>query len=120
VFPIKFDAQFPKRFQSICCTIYKRFFRIYSHVYHHHLVRIRELQADQHLNTCFKHFIFFVLEFNLISAEEQLPLKELIDSMLNKEKQQQQQQQHSAAASQQDDQLTSTGQQDVIALQRSR
>ena len=40
------------------------------------------LGADSHLNTCFKHFIFFVLEFELIDSKELEPLQELIDNML--------------------------------------
>ena len=38
------------------------------------------LQA--HLNTSFKHFIFFVHEFNLIEKRELSPMQELIDRMM--------------------------------------
>jgi len=85
IFPIKFDGVFPKRFISICATIYKRFFRIYAHIYHHHIERIKALGADSHLNTCFKHFIYFVNEFKLVDQTEQQPLKEIIEGMMGKD-----------------------------------
>jgi MOB kinase activator 1 len=33
------------------------------------------------VNTSFKHFIFFVLEFDLIDKKELAPLSEFIDSL---------------------------------------
>ena len=116
IFPIKFDAPFPKKFQSICATIYKRFFRIYAHIYHQHINQIENMQAATHLNTCFKHvisdshthapairpsvqpsncrlmccvlcvrqFIYFVDEFQLVSRDEQAPLRDLIDNIYRK------------------------------------
>lgn len=86
IFPIKFDSAYPKKFHSICSTIYKRFFRIYAHIYHSHFKQIQELGADAHLNTCFKHFIYFVLEFKLVDAKEMTPLQELIDTMMGADK----------------------------------
>jgi len=65
VFPIKFDSSYPKKFKEICSTIYKRFFRVYAHIYHAHFKQIQTLGADAHLNTCFKHFMYFVLEFKV-------------------------------------------------------
>ena len=57
IFPIKFDSSYPKKFHAICATIYKRFFRVYAHIYHAHFKQIQTLGADAHLNTCFKHFM---------------------------------------------------------------
>lgn len=37
---------------------------------------------EAHLNTCFKHFVFFVVEFDLIEEKELAPLKDLIDSFI--------------------------------------
>jgi len=39
------------------------------------------LGEEAHLNTSFKHFIYFVQEFNLINKRELQPLAELIDSL---------------------------------------
>jgi MOB kinase activator 1 len=85
IFPIKFDGSYPKKFHSICAVIYKRFFRIYAHIYHSHFKRINELGASAHLNTCFKHFIYFVQEFKLCAPAELTPLQEVIDGMLGKD-----------------------------------
>lgn len=51
IFPIKFDSSYPKKFHAICATIYKRFFRVYAHIYHAHFKQIQTLGADAHLNT---------------------------------------------------------------------
>ena len=38
--------------------------------------------SQAHLNTSFKHFIYFVHEFNLIDKRELTPMQELIEKML--------------------------------------
>jgi len=111
VFPIKFDGQFPKKFRDISSTIYKRFFRIYAHIYHHHIERIKQLQADSHLNTCFKHFIYFVNEFKLVDQNEQLPLKQIIEGMMEKD----QQSNNSSVSPMQEDALTGIDGKDVVS-----
>ena len=38
------------------------------------------------MNTCFKHYMYFVYEFNLIPRKEELaPLQELIDRLLERD-----------------------------------
>ena len=45
------------------------------------------LGAEPHLNTCFKHFVYFVYEFNLIPNRTELsPLQELIDKLLERDR----------------------------------
>ncbi|TSW89641.1 MOB kinase activator 1A [Bagarius yarrelli] len=44
------------------------------------------LQEEAHLNTSFKHFIFFVQEFNLIDRRELVPLQELIEKLGTKDR----------------------------------
>jgi len=85
IFPLQLGTPFPKTFQQIVKTIFKRLFRVYAHIYHSHFQKIVGLGAEAHLNTCFKHFIYFVYEFNLIEAKELEPLKELIDSLMGKD-----------------------------------
>jgi len=84
IFPLQLGTPFPKNFLSIVKTIFKRLFRVYAHIYHSHFKKIIGLGAEAHLNTCFKHFIYFVHEFKLISSVEQDPLKELIDALMGK------------------------------------
>jgi hypothetical protein len=47
--------------QDVTKTIYKRLFRVYAHIYHSHFKHVCALDEEAHLNTCFKHFIFFTM-----------------------------------------------------------
>jgi len=85
IFPLQLGTPFPKNFQAIVRVIFKRLFRVYAHIYHSHFQKIVGLGAEAHLNTCFKHFIYFVHEFKLIDPKELQPLKDLIDSLMGKE-----------------------------------
>jgi MOB kinase activator 1 len=58
-------------------NIFKRLFRVYGHMYHSHVESIIALGAEAHLNTCFKHFMYFILEFNLVERKELEPLVEI-------------------------------------------
>ncbi|EDL85221.1 rCG64196 [Rattus norvegicus] len=77
---------FPKNFMSVAKTILKRLFRVYVHIYHQHFDSVMQLQEEAHLNTSFKHFIFFVQEFNLIDRRELAPLQELIEKLGSKDR----------------------------------
>lgn len=84
LFPSKIGVPFPKNFQIIAKTILKRLFRVYAHIYHQHFPEVVRLGEEAHLNTSFKHFIFFVQEFQLIDRRELAPLQELIDKLTSK------------------------------------
>uniref|UniRef100_A0A7S1T1B8 Uncharacterized protein n=1 Tax=Tetraselmis chuii TaxID=63592 RepID=A0A7S1T1B8_9CHLO len=84
VFPQEFSAQFPPNFVDVVRTIFKRLFRVYAHIYHSHFKHVVHLKEEAHLNTCFKHFIYFVYHFNLIDPKEQAPLEELIDKIMGR------------------------------------
>jgi MOB kinase activator 1 len=81
IFPSKIGVAFPKTFPSVVKNIFKRLFRIYAHIYHSHFPKIVSLGEEAHLNTSFKHFIYFVQEFDLIDKKELAPLQELITSL---------------------------------------
>lgn len=49
------------RAQEVSKNIYKRLFRVYAHIYHSHFKQVCSLDEEAHLNTCFKHFIFFTM-----------------------------------------------------------
>ena len=72
---------FPKNFLSVAKTILKRLFRVYAHIYHQHFDDVKRLEEEAHLNTSFKHFIFFIEEFNLIDKKELTPMQDLIDAL---------------------------------------
>ncbi|KAJ3446049.1 mob kinase activator 1b [Anaeramoeba flamelloides] len=84
VFPSRMGDPFPKNFANIVKNIFKRLFRVYAHMYHDHFSQIVTLGEEAHLNTSFKHFIYFVNEFKLVDKKELAPLKELIETLLNK------------------------------------
>lgn len=71
------DVPFPKTFSTLCKKILTRLFRVFVHVYIHHFDRIVSIGAEAHVNTCYKHFYYFVREFELISVKELEPLVEM-------------------------------------------
>uniref|UniRef100_A0AAZ3QZP0 MOB kinase activator 1B n=1 Tax=Oncorhynchus tshawytscha TaxID=74940 RepID=A0AAZ3QZP0_ONCTS len=77
---------FKRNFMSVAKTILKRLFRVYAHIYHQHFDSVMQLQEEAHLNTSFKHFIFFVQEFNLIERKELVPLQDLIEKLTTKDR----------------------------------
>lgn len=82
VFPSRMGVPFPKNFLQITKTILKRLFRVYAHIYHAHFEKVCQLEEERHLNTSFKHFTFFVHEFDLIDKKELAPMAELIEMNL--------------------------------------
>ena len=44
-------------------------------------LQVIKLAEEAHLNTSFKHFIFFVKNFDLVDKRELAPLQELIDKL---------------------------------------
>ncbi|XP_029025470.1 MOB kinase activator 1B isoform X1 [Betta splendens] len=86
LFPSKIGVPFRRNFMAVAKTILKRLFRVYAHIYHQHFDSVMQLQEEAHLNTSFKHFIFFVQEFNLIDRKELAPLQELIEKLTTKDR----------------------------------
>ncbi|XP_032865888.2 MOB kinase activator 3B isoform X1 [Tyto alba] len=74
IFPTNVGVPFPKNFLQICKKILCRLFRVFVHVYIHHFDRIILMGAEAHVNTCYKHFYYFVTELNLIDRKELEPL----------------------------------------------
>eukprot|EP01117_Protostelium_nocturnum_P017584 TRINITY_DN7181_c0_g1_i1.p1 TRINITY_DN7181_c0_g1~~TRINITY_DN7181_c0_g1_i1.p1 ORF type:complete len:160 (-),score=46.95 TRINITY_DN7181_c0_g1_i1:127-606(-) len=72
IFPI--SGKFPKEFSSTVKDIWKRLARVFFHIYYHHWNTIQAVKAEAHINTCFKHFIYFSREFALISQEDLAPM----------------------------------------------
>ena len=77
LFPVTTDIPFPKSFQPQCKKILTRLYRVFVHVYVHHFDRIMSIGAEPHVNTCYKHFYYFVTEFDLINEKEFAPLQEM-------------------------------------------
>nr|XP_020743405.1 MOB kinase activator 3B isoform X1 [Odocoileus virginianus texanus] len=75
IFPTCVGVPFPKNFLQICKKILCRLFRVFVHVYIHHFDRVIVMGAEAHVNTCYKHFYYFVTEMNLIDRKELEPLR---------------------------------------------
>jgi MOB kinase activator 1 len=82
IFPSVAGIPFPDDFTDIVRNIMKRLFRIYAHCYYHHLENFHSLGTSAHLNTSFKHFMFFVKEFDLIDPDQLDPLRDMIDDII--------------------------------------
>ena len=59
-----------------------RLFRVYAHIFHQHFDHVLSLDEEAHLNTSFKHFVYFITEFSLIDKRELAPMQHLIDKLL--------------------------------------
>lgn len=70
IFPTLETSPFPDNFIVYIRDIYKRLFRVFAILYHRHFASFEEIDAQAHLNTCFKHFLFFSLQFELVDDEE--------------------------------------------------
>lgn len=79
VFPVSLDDAFPATFKetymSELCT---RLFRVFAVFYHTFLDTFEALGVDNHLHSTFKHFIFFVVHFDLVQPKEHRALKTVI------------------------------------------
>jgi len=84
VFPARVDQAFPKTFKETAKIIMKRLFRVYAHIYYLHFNKIVSAGGEAHLNTSFKHFYYFIKEFDLVDAKELEPLHELIVNLIEK------------------------------------
>lgn len=74
---------FPKTFMQVAKKILSRLFRVFVHVYIHHFDRVSQMGAEAHVNTCYKHFYYFVTEFNLTDHKELEPLVSLLAAPRN-------------------------------------
>ncbi len=100
IFPIDENDPFPVVFMPKVREIFKRLFRMFAHLYYGHYAEIKTLAAggtvtgvdpsvtasrrissDKHLNSCFKHFILFALEFQLLDDATLNPLQSFIHAI---------------------------------------
>ncbi|KAL0478618.1 MOB kinase activator [Acrasis kona] len=78
LFPGSPNTPFPSNFKTEVKNIFKRLFRVYAHIYHSHFSQIQKLGEEAHLNTAFKHFSLFVIEFELVGKKELEPMRDVI------------------------------------------
>jgi MOB kinase activator 1 len=73
IFPQHYGEPFPPNFRSVIESIFKRLFRVYAHIYHSHFKHVCALGEEAHLNTCFKHFIYFTEVMPLCAKKAACP-----------------------------------------------
>lgn len=81
VFPVLESQDFPEDFINYIRDMYKKLFRIFAIMYRVHFDSFKSIEADAHLNTVFKHFMYFCFEFNLLSSSETKVLKSAVDKL---------------------------------------
>ena len=75
VFPDTEEANYPADFLDVVREVYVKMFRVFAILYGAFLETLRGMEVTQHLNTSFKHFVFFGLCHDLMpSAKEITPL----------------------------------------------
>ena len=75
IFPTMEDEPWPDDFLDYVADIFRRMFRVFAIIFHKSFDEIEKYEAAPHLNTVFRHFIFFCLEFNLLDEKETPALK---------------------------------------------
>jgi MOB kinase activator 1 len=83
LFPMEATQPFPHQFLQKVKEIFKRLFRQFAHLYYSHYDQIKVAGSSKHLNSSFKHFIYFVLEFDLVDSNSLAPLQKFIDHIMN-------------------------------------
>lgn len=66
------------QFAALCGQIFRRIFRVYGIIYSSFFGTLEALEMAPHLNSCFKHFMFFCTEFGLLPEREIEPLEVLV------------------------------------------
>ena len=81
IFPSSADTPFPRNYQQTVKSIFTRLFRIFAIIYTQFFSDIEGIGAAPHLNTSFKHFIFFALEFDLVEERELEALSSIVGEL---------------------------------------
>jgi MOB kinase activator 1 len=77
------QGEFSKKFRPVVRKIITRMFRVYAHIYREHLDKIKELNAKEHVDKCFRHLYYFIDEFKLVKDIEFVPIQSWIDQLKN-------------------------------------
>lgn len=65
-------------FAALCGQIFRRMFRVFAITYSTFFRTLDALGMAPHLNTCFKHFMFFCTEFGLLPEREIEPVDVIV------------------------------------------
>jgi MOB kinase activator 1 len=69
-------------FKRRSAEMYRRLFRIYIIILATHTDVLQRLDMLAHVNTCFKHLLFFCIEYSLLNEREFEPIQEIVDNFM--------------------------------------
>lgn len=72
------------QFAALCGQIFRRLFRVYGIIYSSFFGTLEALDMAPHLNSCFKHFMYFCFSFGLLPEREMEPLDVLVKPLRKK------------------------------------
>ena len=84
LFPSSSDTPFPRNYMAVVKQIFTRMFRIFAIIYTNHFTKLEQMGAAAHLNTSFKHFMFFIWQFDLVDARELVALQQIVGELRTK------------------------------------
>merc|ERR1719316_328459 len=64
------SPDYAEDFDDVMGSIFRRFYRVYAHIYNHHYKALEQLDLHRHLNHVFRRLVLFLLEFDLLPAKE--------------------------------------------------
>jgi MOB kinase activator 1 len=67
--PCSMGGSYSRDLEKTVKTVFKRLFRIFAILYTHHYQTVEEMGAVVHLNTAFRHFLFFSFEWDLLPPQ---------------------------------------------------
>lgn len=76
IFPTDAEVPFPKNFAKVVSSIFKKVSRIYAHLMYDHFKQITALGLEAHVNSSLKHFLYFVIEFQLMKRSDLEPFED--------------------------------------------
>lgn len=79
LFPKKSGQKFPPVFIEALAPMFRRFFRVYCHIYRHHLNNLETLLIEKRVRYCLAHCAFFCREFDIIPSVEYSTIKPMLD-----------------------------------------
>jgi len=81
LFPSSSDTPFPRNYLAVVKQIFTRMFRIFAIIYTNHFTKLEQMGAAAHLNTSFKHYMFFIWQFDLVDARELVALQHIVGEL---------------------------------------
>eukprot|EP00929_Paragymnodinium_shiwhaense_P063891 TRINITY_DN31970_c0_g1_i1.p1 TRINITY_DN31970_c0_g1~~TRINITY_DN31970_c0_g1_i1.p1 ORF type:complete len:478 (+),score=79.58 TRINITY_DN31970_c0_g1_i1:111-1544(+) len=78
-------APYPSSFRLAMRYMFRRYARVYMHLYLHHFDAIRRRRFDSDLVDSFRLFVHFIAELNLVSDEHLAPVQQIVDYLRQKQ-----------------------------------